>query len=197
MSISQSPATNAVAFPQCLCASPNGFAPMHHQRYQDINERLFVAYILDTPKVFSRTSWKILMSHPSQFTRLPGCTDQDMVLAGLKLGTHVMFTQVEAQLLIDFKCLASVRNKGLDLTQNPIRKLVGGFCNDAARCRAINSTVYKAPSSHGHQRHYLKRSSTSTLCSKRSSWTALDGAAKTKVVQAVHIGKDTSSKGMA
>lgn len=59
-----------------------------------------------------------------------------MVLAGLKLGTHVMFTQVEAQLLIDFKCVAvvaSVRNKGLDLTQNPIRKLVGGFCDDAAR----------------------------------------------------------------
>lgn len=144
MSISQSPATNAVASPQYLCASPNGFAPMHHQSYQDINERLFVAYILDTPKVFSRTSWKILMSHPSQFTRLPGCTDQDMVLAGLKLGTHVTFTQVEAQLLIDFKCLASVRNKGLDLTQNPIRKLVGGFCDDAARSIAQSTRLLAA-----------------------------------------------------
>lgn len=64
-----------------------------------------------------------------------------------------------------------------------------------AMIRAINSTVYKAPSSHGHQRHYLKRNSTSSLCSKRSSWTALDGAAKTKVVQTVYIGKDISSKG--
>lgn len=105
-------------------------------------------------------------SHPSQFPRLPGCTEQDMVLASLKLGTHIIFTQVEAQLLIHFKCAAavvSVRHRGLDLVQNPISRLVGGFRDDSARSIA----VYKAPSSHCHQRHYLKRSSTSTLCSCR------------------------------
>lgn len=54
---------------------------------KDLNKRLFVAYILDMPKAFSRTSWKILMSHTGQFTSLPGCTDQDMIPAGLILGT--------------------------------------------------------------------------------------------------------------
>lgn len=56
-----------------------------------------------------------------------------MVLAGSKLGTHVMLTQVEAQLLIDFKCVAavvSVRHRSLDLDHNPISKLDVGFCDD-------------------------------------------------------------------
>lgn len=75
---------------------------------QDLTKGLFVVYISDKPKVFSRTSRKVLVYHISQYTSLPGCTDQDMILAGSKSGTHVTFTQVEAQLLIEFKCASAV-----------------------------------------------------------------------------------------
>lgn len=75
---------------------------------EDLNKGLFVAYIIDKPKVYSRTSRKVLIYHISQYTSLPGCTDQDMILADSKSGTHVIFTQFEAQLLIEFKCASAV-----------------------------------------------------------------------------------------
>jgi hypothetical protein len=46
---------------------------------ENLNDLLFVAYVLDLPEAFKRISWEILKEQSGPFVSLPGLTDHELV----------------------------------------------------------------------------------------------------------------------
>jgi hypothetical protein len=46
---------------------------------KNLNDLLFVAYVLDLPEAFERISWEILKAQAGKFVNLPGLTDHELV----------------------------------------------------------------------------------------------------------------------
>ena len=92
----------------------------------DLNKLLFVAFVLDCPKAFSRISWEILLLHVGPFLDLPGITDSSLVTRSLLCRSKKPGGFPSSLCLAEFEARRADINFEL---QNAVDSLIDGICS--------------------------------------------------------------------